>query len=76
MKTYTTEQIIEPFPKLITDTHTIIFDIDERTRWYRWDVYSNKPLKGLGGGSSPTFSSAIETAMKEYNIVITHQIRQ
>lgn len=72
MKIHTTKQIIAPFPKLITDTHTITFDRDERTGWYNWEVYLNNPLKGLGGGASPTFESAIITAMKEYNIEIKH----
>jgi hypothetical protein len=72
MKTYTTKEIIAPFSKLITETHTIVFDRDERSGWYSWTVYTNEPLKAIGGGSHPTFVSAIEFAMQEYKIDITY----
>ena len=69
---HTLEQVVQPFPKLVTDTHTIVFHPDERSGWYHWEVYAHNPLRGIGGGSSPSFDSAITTAMREHNIEIKH----
>jgi hypothetical protein len=66
----TTDEVIAPFPKLVLDTHIITFDQDERDGWFHWEVYTRNPTRGIGGGSSPTFASALETATKEYNITI------
>lgn len=36
--------------------------------WWNWEVKRISDNKSLGAGSSPTFSSAINVAMKEYDI--------
>jgi hypothetical protein len=72
MITLTTEQVIAPFQKIITDTHIVVLDKNERDGWLTWDVYTRNPLKGIGGGSSPDLESLLNTISKVHHVEIKH----
>jgi hypothetical protein len=66
----TTEEVIKPFPKIITESHTIVIFNRDNHEWLSWDIYTNNPLKVIGGGSSPNLEALLKTVTKEYGFCV------